>query len=497
MGFLASGRGSDGHGVFGDAAGNTCTIPAADVVREEDTAPADSTGREGSIELTLRQAALVMSCCIAAVSAGTEFVAEAKHVVVVGGGVAGLAAARDLHDAGYEVTVLEAKDHLGGRVWTDRGTGTALDMGANWIHGITGNPLTDLANELGLTRATTDYENSAEYDSDGTPEPLTDLQFNSWEKTLTAYARDYLRRRPNATVQAMIDAARSAGDLDFLSDRELAFLINTGLEHEFAADATQMSVRALDEGREFRGADVIFPDGYDAIITALADGLAVELNTVVAAIEHGNFGVRVKTNRGTFETDRVVVTLPLGVLKSGDVSFDPVLPRQKRKAIDALAMGVLNKVWLVFPTVFWNADVHLLGYVSATKGHFSEWVSLSRHTGDPVLVAFNAGAYGAEIETHTDAEIIEEAMQVLRTMYGAGIPEAVATRITRWNSDPYAYGSYSYLPPLAKSVHRRRLARTVKGRLFFAGEATSHQYPATVHGAYLSGLRAAKEVKGR
>ncbi len=421
----------------------------------------------------------------------------AVRVVVVGGGIAGLAAAGDLQAAGYDVTVLEAKDHLGGRVWTDRSTGTALDIGANWIHGVTGNPLTELADDLGLARAATDYDNSIEYDFDGTPAPLTQAQFDSWDKAVAAYAKRYLRRSPNATVQAMIDDARTEGDLDFVSDRQLAFLLNTHLEHEFAADAALMSVRALDEGKEFRGGDVIFADGYDAIVTALAGGLAVELNTVVSAIEHDRSGVRVRTNRGTFEADRAVVTLPLGVLKSGDVSFTPALPLQKRMAIDALAMGVLNKVWLVFPSVFWDADVHLLGYVSETKGHFAEWVSLSRHTGDPVLVAFNAGTYGTEMEALTDAEIVDQAMRVLRTVYGSGVPNPVATRITRWGSDPYAYGSYSYLPPLAKPVHRRRLARAVRGRLFFAGEATSREYPATVHGAYLSGLRAAEEVKER
>lgn len=111
-------------------------------------------------------------------------------------------------------------------------------------------------------------------------------------------------------------------------------------------------------------------------------------------------------------------------------------------------------------------------------------------------MAFHAGDYGTTIEALSDDEIIDEAMQVLRTVYGTGVPEPLATRITRWDSDPFARGSYSYLPPGAKPVHRRRLARPVKGRLFFAGEATSCEYPAPVHGAYLSGLRAAKEIKG-
>jgi monoamine oxidase len=173
-----------------------------------------------------------------------------------------------------------------------------------------------LADQLDLARVPTDYDNSAEYDFDGTLEPLSDSQFYEWDSTLTAYSRRYLRQTPDATVQAMINDARDQGDLDFLSDRQLAVLVKTPLEHEFAADAVQMSVPSLDEGKEFRGADVIFREGYDAIITALAERLTVELDTVVSAIEHGNFGVRAETNRGTFEGEDVVVTLPLGVLKS-------------------------------------------------------------------------------------------------------------------------------------------------------------------------------------
>ena len=443
--------------------------------------------------MTLRQVLLTVAYCSIAVFQGDA----AKRVLVVGGGISGLAAARDLHDAGYDVVVLEAKDHLGGRIWTDRGTGRALDMGANWIHGVNGNPITGLADKYGLDRAPTNYDNAAIYDFDGTPEPISDAQFDDWESTLIAYARGYLRQAPDSTVQEMIDDARSEGDLDFLSDRQLAFLVNTELEHEVGADAAMMAVRTLDEGKDSRGGDVIFREGYDAIATGLADGLAVELDTVVSTIEHGNFGVRVHTNRGTFEGDHVVVTLPLGVLKSGDVSFSPVLPRQKLEAIDALAMGVLNKVWLVFPRVFWDANAHLLGHLSQSKGQFTEWVNLARHTGEPVLLAFNAGAYGTEIEEQSDALTVGEAMQVLRTMYGNDIPDPIAARITRWNSDPFAYGSYSYLPPGARPTHRVNLGRSVQGRLFFAGEATSRDYPATVHGAYFSGLRAAREIKGR
>ena len=199
--------------------------------------------------MTPARAVLTLICSVMLISAAEM----APRVLVVGGGIAGLAAAQDLHDAGYDVLVLEAKDHLGGRVWTDRGTGTALDMGANWIHGVNGNPTSALADQLDLARVPTDYDNSAAYDFDGTLEPLSDSQFDEWDSTLTAYSRRYLRQAPNATVQAMINDARDQGDLDFLSDRQLAFLVNTQLEHEFAGEATSREYPATVHGAYLSG----------------------------------------------------------------------------------------------------------------------------------------------------------------------------------------------------------------------------------------------------
>ncbi len=416
-----------------------------------------------------------------------------ERVLIVGGGVSGLAAARHLHDADYDVAVLEARDHLGGRVWTDRSTGFPLDMGANWIQGTRRNPITELADRLGLDRVATDWGRQIDYDADGTRNPLSGAQYGEWEGVLRRYTREFVRRAPNTTVQTMIGAARRKGHLDSLSDRQLDYMLNSYVELQYSADAAELSVRGLWEGAAFGGRDVVFPEGYDAIVESLASGLSVHLSTVVTAIEQGRFGVQVRTDRGLFEADRVVVTLPLGVLKSGAVEFTPRLPPWKRRAIDRLAMGVLNKVWLVFAEVFWDPGPHWIGYLSEDKGRFSGWLNLAGHTGAPILLAFNAGEYGAAVEALTDEQTVEAAMRVLRTLYGTA-PDPVAARITRWKSDPFAYGSYSYLPPGARSGDRRRLARAVGDRLYFAGEATSWRYPATVHGAYLSGVRAADEI---
>jgi len=105
------------------------------------------------------------------------------------------------------------------------------------------------------------------------------------------------------------------------------------------------------------------------------------------------------------------------VLKAGDVEFVPALPAYKRQAMSRLGMGVLDRLWLRFPRVFWDADADLLGYVSPTKGRWCEWYNLAQHTGEPILVGFNAAAHARELERLSDAEVVAEAMAVLRTIY--------------------------------------------------------------------------------
>ena len=172
----------------------------------------------------------------------------------------------------------------------------------------------------------------------------------------------------------------------------------------------------------------------------------------------------------------------------------PELPRHKRQAIAKLGMGVLNKFYLRFPEVFWPADVDWLEHIPAEHGVWTEWVSFQRAAKRPILLGFNAADRGRAIEAWPDRRIVASAMSTLRTIYGAGIPEPLDYQITRWATDPYSLGSYSFNPVGSTPVMRKNLAAPLKGRVFFAGEATEQDYFSTAHGAYLSGLRTAREV---
>jgi monoamine oxidase len=112
-----------------------------------------------------------------------------------------------------------------------------------------------------------------------------------------------------------------------------------------------------------------------------------------------------------------VVTVPLGVLQRGTITFEPALPARTQQAIARLGMGLLDKLWLRFPRVFWDRDVDLFGYVSTEHGRWNEWYDLSHHTAEPILIGFNAADYARLLEPQSDAEIVADAMSVLRTIY--------------------------------------------------------------------------------
>jgi monoamine oxidase len=154
-------------------------------------------------------------------------------------------------------------------------------------------------------------------------------------------------------------------------------------------------------------------------------------------------------------------------------------------------MGVLNKVYLKFPKVFWDERIETISYVGEKVGEWCDWLSFVPYINEPVLMAFHGGAKGYAIEGFSDDEILAGAMKTLRMIYGDEIPEPVGYLITSWGKDPLAYGSYSHIPPFASGDDYDALFEPVNDVLYFAGEATSREYPATVHGAYLSGIAAA------
>jgi monoamine oxidase len=276
--------------------------------------------------------------------------------------------------------------------------------------------------------------------------------------------------------------------------RWMNFLVNSDLEQEYSGSAARLSAHWYDHTEAFGGDDALFAHGFGVIAEFLGRGLDIRQGQVVGEIQWGNSPARVVTQGFEYEADQVVVTLPLGVLKGGSVAFTPELPARKKEAISKLGVGVLNKCYLRFEEPFWPKDVDWLEYVSAKPGEWTQWVSFWHAAKQPVLMGFNAADRGMEIERLSDEAIVASAMQTLKTIYGEHIPEPIGFQITRWAADPFARGAYSFNALGSTPGMRKTLAAPLDGKLFFAGEATHSAYFGTAHGAYLSGLAAAKKI---
>jgi monoamine oxidase len=443
-----------------------------------------------------------MALASAALGVGSHLCSPKSHasakptVLVIGAGLAGLAAAKTLSQQGYPVQVLEARERIGGRTWTSPAWADApVDMGASWIHGVEGNPLTDLAHSINTELVNTSYENAVVYDPAGDELAAEDEErLEQWLERLQAALRAGQNKERDQPIQTTVETALNWPSLSREDRQWLHFLLSTTLEHQYAGSTAELSTHWYDDAEAYEGEDALFVQGYRGIVDHLAAGLPIDLGQVVAAIDWSGSGVVVSTSLTTYRADKLIVTLPLGVLKTGQVKFTPHLPPAKQQAIQALGMGVLNKGYLRFPRVFWPETVDWIEHIPANRGEWASWVSLVPSLGMPILLGFNAAEQGRAMEAQTDTDIVASAMETLTRLFGQGIPDPVAFQITRWHRDPFARGSYSFNAFGSTPQMREDLAESLEGRVFFAGEATERRHFGTAHGAYLSGIRVAQEI---
>ena len=407
-----------------------------------------------------------------------------RHVLVIGAGMAGLAAAGRLRAAGHAVIVLEARDRIGGRVHTDYTQAThAVELGAEYVHGdqvVTW----ELLQAAGL---------------DATSPVFAD------DRKLAVYADAHLHRYP-ATFELSGwsplekiegDAEPPAADLP-LGERlggRIPGWVNHIIAPDYAADVDQLGTAGYFEATYAADGEGDFRilAGYARLVEALAAGLDIRTGSPVTHIAYDDDGVTVTTAQAVFEADAAVITLPLGVLQAGAVRFDPPLPPEKRDAIARLGAGKVNKIILKFDAPFWDSDLEAV----ATELETQFWWRAGWGQADeaPILTALIGGASGERISAMTEAEAVRLALDDLGRMFGrADLAERLVTgRFINWGADPYSRMGYSYVPVGAVGL-RSALAQPVGQRLYFAGEATNSTHPATVHGAIMSGWRAADEV---
>jgi monoamine oxidase len=239
--------------------------------------------------------------------------------------------------------------------------------------------------------------------------------------------------------------------------------------------------------------DRAFPKGYRQVAEVLAKHIDIRLGHPIQAIDYRTNVIKVLSRHRVFTARRVVVTLPIGVLQSGGVTFIPDLPASKRGAIARARLGVVNKLFLEFPERFWDDNPVLLMRGSGASGRWPVFLNFGKVVGPPILMAFNSGSAGLATESLSTAALVAQARSALQTMFARTIPAPVKTLRSAWFSDPYSRGSYPFFPIGSHLHDREEIGKPVNSRLFFAGDGTRNE-DAEVRGAFSSGIRVVDEI---
>jgi monoamine oxidase len=427
-------------------------------------------------------------------------------VAVIGAGAAGLAAAARLAEAGRTVLLLEARDRVGGRIWTrlEPGVAAPIELGAEFIHGHATVNVAWLARAGKAPIETSD----SHWRLEGGSLQQRDSYFRQVQEVL-------LRNCARVSHDISLDTLLNTYLKDELpaEAREYARMMAEGFD---AADTTRASAKAIVQewtGKMLTNAPQSRPDGgYSELLLALsgalpADRVRVQLQTVVREVQwsRGSVEISGETLGRPFQTrtPRAVIALPLGVLQLRDtadaVKFTPSLDA-KRDALQGLVCGAVIKIVLKFRTAFWEeldgGRYRDVAFFHAPKCMFPTfWTPMPLRA--PTLNAWTGGPRAAHLSASEDTPgMVRHALDSLDAMFGKS--HDIASRLDAaymhdWQRDPFAHGGYSYVAVGGGSA-RDELAAPLADTLFFAGEATDSAEAATVTGALQSGERAAREI---
>ncbi|ERN14660.1 lysine-specific histone demethylase 1 homolog 1 [Amborella trichopoda] len=434
------------------------------------------------------------------------------HVLVIGAGLSGLAASKQLITLGFRVLILEGRNRPGGRVHTKRMSGNdivaAADLGGSVLTGINGNPLGVLARQLGFPLHKV-RDICPLYLPDGRAvdsevDSRVEALFNQLLEKVCKLRQSMDDMAVDVSLGTALDTFREVYRV--AENQEERMLLNwhhANLEYANASLLSDLSLAFWDQDDPYEmGGDHCFiPGGNGRFVKALSEGLPIFYGKTVDLIRYGTNGVQVRAGNQVFQGDMVLCTVPLGVLKKGSIKFEPELPQSKNEAIQKLGFGLLNKVAMLFPHCFWGAEIDTFGHLSVDKckrGEFFLFYSYASVSGGPLLMALVAGESAIGFESMAPSDAVERVLGILRGIFrpkGIIVPHPIQAVCTRWGSDQFTYGSYSHVAVGASGDDYDILAESVgQGRVFFAGEATNRRYPATMHGAFLSGLREAANI---
>ena len=397
-------------------------------------------------------------------------------VIVIGAGAAGLAAGRTLIDLGRKAIILEARDRIGGRAWTESASfGVPIDRGCGWLHSADENPWRGIARKLGIAVL---EENPV------------------WQGRIgDRWLAEDDSARWDAAIGGWFDAIAAAGEAGHdipastvIEDRgEFRILFDAIVTWACGVESHELSTSDYSRYRD-TGNDWPVPEGYGTIVARYGAGLPVRLNSPASLLRWSGKDIAVETPDGTLIAGAAIVTLPPSVVQAGGLRFDPPLPPAKLEAVAGIKVGTANKVFIAVDGDPFGMPDTSYGTSSADRRRVA---SLSfRQFGRSMVGGYLGGDLAQELELAGAAAMIDFVIGELVGMFGAGIRAHLGKAVaTGWFTDPWSRGAYSAARP-GHAGARGVLAEAIDGRLFFAGEACSIDSFGTCHGAYRTGVTA-------
>ncbi|MBX3564359.1 MAG: FAD-dependent oxidoreductase [Sphingomonas sp.] len=396
------------------------------------------------------------------------------EIAVIGGGAAGISAARTLADAGRSVLLIEGSDRLGGRAHTVSVGGLPLDLGAGWLHSAQHNPWVAIAEASGFTvdRTLPRWR-----------EQWRELGFSRADQQAARQAfEDFDQRLRTVETDCAADALIPGGEWNPYLEALSGFINSAGWPSVSVADYLAYMDAATDT-------DWRVEQGYGAMIAAHAARLPVAFSTPVTAIDRSGTRLRLDTPRGTIAAEAAIVTISTNVLSSGAITLpghDAIL-----HAASQLPLGLADKLFLALDDADEiPANAHLLGNPRAAKtGSYT-----LRPFGRPVIEVMYGGEGAAEMERRGLDGAAAFAIDELTTLMGSAWRGKLRLLAgSCWGRTDHILGGYSHALP-GHTGARKTLTIPIDERIRFAGEACSETEFSTAHGARKTGVAAAQAL---
>jgi monoamine oxidase len=402
------------------------------------------------------------------------------EVAIIGAGMAGIAAAKELRAASRKIILLEARDRIGGRAYTESNTfGAPFDHGCSWVHSANVNPLTPLLAEYEFGHLERNFNSNYDLYFNGSKASVKEKDYIT--SLFEQYFELAVKCKGDQALHKQIGKIESHSHDYTLQMFALGAGVNTDQisTHSFATEI-------------YNGKDYYVPQGLGNLVKAYAGDLPVSLNSVVKEIDWSGKLIRITTGKGVVKAAKIILTVPLGVLIKEKIKFTPALPLAKQELFNHFQMGLFNKIaikfkpgYFDFPTNYRVTGLNCAGLLYSSIFNFA---------GTEICVSFIGGDVAKKLEQAGDQAATDLVISNLSEVLGSKVREAFDYgMITKWNSDPFSYGSYS-APVVGYGEEQPQLSAPIDDRIFFAGEAYHPNWTTQLAGAYITGKEAANTI---